>query len=342
MSSAGWSLEALLEPIDAEHPCGVSLEDLPPLTTLDAVRLFGQSRPADAPPGPDETRKPPDWGEIREQSLEGLAKSKDLRLLSYLAAAALRTDGLIGYFNTLSAAAAWLDQHWPDVYPLVDDDAMMRRNALNCFADPMAVLDRLRRTPIVESRQHGRFSLRDIDIAKGNLAPGPSEEKPDMAQVDAALGELPLEALTRLHQGAHDALAAVNRIDARMRDEGGPDMAPSLEQLSAQLGRLNLLLQAQVALRMPAEGPAGVEGAGGPAAAPGVIAVGSIANRQDAMRALDAVAEYFRRNEPSSPVPLLVDRAKRLVSKNFLEVLEDVAPDAVSVARAFGGLKDGE
>ena len=176
-----------------EHPCGVSLEDLPPLTTLDALRLFGQSRSADAPPGPDETRKPPDWGEIRAQSLEGLGKSKDLRLLAYLATAVLRTDGLVAFFDTLTAAASWLDQHWPDVHPLVDEDAMMRRNALNCFADPMAVLDRLRRTPIVESRQHGRFSLRDIDIAKGNLQPGPSEGRPDMAQIDAALAEMPLD-----------------------------------------------------------------------------------------------------------------------------------------------------
>ena len=61
-----------------------------------------------------------------------------------------------------------------------------------------------------------------------------------------------------------------------------------------------------------------------------MIAVGAIASRQDAIRALDAVAEFFRRNEPSSPVPLFVDRAKRLVSKNFLEVLADIAPDAVA------------
>jgi type VI secretion system protein ImpA len=217
---------------------------------------------------------------------------------------------------------------------------MARRNALNCFADPMAVLDRLRRTPIVESRQHGRFGLRDIDIAKGNLQPGPSENRPDMAQIDMALGEMPLEALMLLHQGAEGALAAANRIDARMRDAGGPDMAPGLEPLTAQFARLNLLLQAQVALRVPEEVPAGAEGGAG--TAPGTVAIGSIGSRQDAVRALDAVAEFFRRNEPSSPVPLLIDRAKRLVSKNFLEVLEDVAPDAVSIARAFGGLKDGD
>jgi len=57
---------------------------------------------------------------------------------------------------------------------------------------------------------------------------------------------------------------------------------------------------------------------------------------------LDAVADFFRHNEPSSPVPLLLDRAKRLVSKDFLEVLADIAPEALGVARAAGGLKDGQ
>ena len=66
----------------------------------------------------------------------------------------------------------------------------------------------------------------------------------------------------------------------------------------------------------------------------------TINSRADAIRALDAVAEYFRRSEPSSPIPLFVERAKRLVAKDFLEVLADIAPDAVSVARSAGGLKD--
>ena len=72
------------------------------------------------------------------------------------------------------------------------------------------------------------------------------------------------------------------------------------------------------------------------------MAVGAIKSRQDAIRALDAVAEFFRRNEPSSPIPLFLERAKRLVSKDFLEVLADIAPDAVPQARSAGGLAQGE
>jgi len=76
--------------------------------------------------------------------------------------------------------------------------------------------------------------------------------------------------------------------------------------------------------------------------AAGSVAVGEIASRQDAIRAIDAIAAFFRKNEPSSPIPLLLDRAKRLVSKSFLEVLEDIAPDSLTQVRQLGGIKSDE
>jgi hypothetical protein len=39
---------------------------------------------------------------------------------------------------------------------------------------------------------------------------------------------------------------------------------------------------------------------------------------------------------------MIVERAKRLVAKDFLEVLADIAPDAVMVARSAGGLRPEE
>ena len=54
------------------------------------------------------------------------------------------------------------------------------------------------------------------------------------------------------------------------------------------------------------------------------------------IRALDAVAAFFSKNEPSSPVPLLVERAKRLVAKDFLDVLADIAPEGFEQAKSRG------
>jgi type VI secretion system protein ImpA len=79
-----------------------------------------------------------------------------------------------------------------------------------------------------------------------------------------------------------------------------------------------------------------------PEDAPDAGAVGVIRSRDDAIRALDRVADFFRKSEPSSPIPLFLERAKRLVAKDFLEVLADVAPDALAQARLVGGVKQSD
>jgi len=327
--SARWDGQALLQPITEDQPCGENLEDTQLLASFDAFRLFGHSTTLDPTP---------EWGAIRDAAVEALNKSKDLRLLAHLGTALLWTDGLRPFVETLTIASAWLETNWSGIYPPVDEDAIFRRNALNCFADQMAVVDGLRRVPLVSHPQLGRFSLRDMEIATGQVPAGETDARPDEGQINAAFAEMPLDELRLLRQRVADAQAALHSIDARMRLEGGPEAAPSFDPLSAQLVRLARALRAQLALRPDAGEGAETESPG----ETGTKAVGAIRSRQDAIRALDAVADFFRHNEPSSPIPLLVDRAKRLVSKDFLEVLADIVPEAVGQARAAGGLRQGE
>jgi type VI secretion system protein ImpA len=342
--NARWDGQVLLQPISPEQPCGVNLDDSILLSSLDALRLFGQARSPEAPADPEgdekelsKARPPLEWDKIRADALDGLSKSKDIRLLAYLGTALLRTDGLPAFAGVLTTASQWLEAYWPQVYPALDEDAIARRNALNCFADPMAVVDRIWRLPLVTSRQHGRYSLRDIEIARGQAVPGPLENKPDEAAISEAFKELSLEDLTALDASAAGASAALTSIDARMRSEGGPEVAPDFGALVTHFAKLGRVCKEQLASRGEASGDAAASGDGSGQVA---FRAGAINSRADAIRALDAVAEYFRRNEPSSPIPLFVDRAKRLVAKDFLEVLADIAPDALSVARSAGGLKD--
>ena len=162
-------LEEFDRPVSAEHPCGEDLEDTQLLASFDAFRLFGQAVPLDP-----ETK----WPLIKAQSLEAIRKSKDLRLLSHFAAASLRVDGWPGFLGSLHAASNWIRTYWSTVYPHVDEDAILRKNALNAFADRMSILDGIRRMPIVENRQLGRISLRDVEIAKGQAAPSDTDSAP--------------------------------------------------------------------------------------------------------------------------------------------------------------------
>jgi type VI secretion system protein ImpA len=343
--SAQWDSQSLLQPITVDQPCGENLEDTPLLASFDSFRLFGRQMSLDTVP-PKREGEPevalPDWNEIKRQAIDALGRSKDLRVLAHLGAALIRTDGLPAFTETIQVASRWLETYWTTTYPLVDEDAIVRRNALNCFADRMAVIEGVRRVPLVSNRQIGRFSLRDAEIVAGQVTPSEKDPRPDQKQIDAAFLAMPLDELKALHQGVLDSIAALKRIDEQMRHEGGPEAAPTFDPLSAQLSKADKLLRAQLAMRPGAVTDAetieeATEG-GGPAR-PNLKA---IASREDAIRALDAVADFFRRAEPSSPVPLLVDRAKRLVSKNFLEVLEDMAPGGLDQARAVGGVREGE
>jgi len=267
-----------------------------------------------------------------------------LGVVVFLGSALLRTDGILAFTETLSAASTWVEHYWGQVYPLVDEDAFIRQSALNCLADPVAVVEGLRRAPLVSSRQHGRFSLRDIDIAAGQLRAQEGEQPPEETQIQAAFGATPIDELRALSESVTRARASLANLDAVMRREGGVEVAPHFEPLSTALQKADLVLRSRLARHPDAissaisdqESATGGNGTGAGA----VIAVGAIKSREDAIRALDAAAEFFRRNEPSSPIPLFLDRAKRLVSKDFLEVLADVAPDALPQARSAGGLKD--
>jgi type VI secretion system protein ImpA len=125
-----------------------------------------------------------------------------------------------------------------------------------------------------------------------------------------------------------------------MSSQGGIQAAPDFASLSVPLARTAKLISDHLATRAPAQGAEVPAEGAAPSANGGGVAVHGIRSREDATRALDAVAGYFRVNEPSSPIPLLIERTKRLVAKDFLAVLEELAPDALPQAKAASGVRD--
>ena len=325
-------MESLIEPISAEAPCGADLEDTQLLAGFDAYRLFGSDIPLAADT---------DWREIRDKSLAALAESHDLRLLAHLAAALVRIEGLNTLCKVITVADRWLGEHWDQVFPRIDEDAILRRNALNSLADRMAIVDAVRRTPVVSHRQLGSFSLRDLELATGQLTPTEADVKaPSSAQIEATLAGTPPDELAQLSGTVQAAMTALRNIVATMQTRAGFESGPDFDPLLRPLTRIDKLLTDHIP-GAAAHEPAGV-GASEDVPAMSTGSVTDIKSRQDAIRALDAVAAFFRSHEPSSPVPLFVERAKRLVSKSFMEVLQDIAPEGLSQAQLIGGIKNDE
>jgi type VI secretion system protein ImpA len=328
-------LSRLAEPIAVGNACGSALDDTQALAALEAYRVFGRIKAAG-----DE----PDWRAIRAASLDALADSKDLRVLAHLAAATLRSDPLPDALRVILLADTWLAQYWAEVYPRLDDDAVARRNALMFFADRLGIVDPLRRTAVVKDARLGSFSVRDFEIANGLLAATDPNAKPiSNDSIKSALSAADPRALTDLSDLALAAGGALQRIEAVMLERGGGSNAvPKLDALLQVLQRMQQMLAPYVL--QPAEPAASDVGESSSVGSNGTVSkaqeVGTIASRQDVLRALDAVMSYYRSNEPGSLVPMLAERTKRLVSMNFLEALAEVAPEVVDPVKKAVGVRD--
>ncbi|HXF45958.1 MAG TPA: type VI secretion system protein TssA, partial [Burkholderiaceae bacterium] len=77
----------------------------------------------------------------------------------------------------------------------------------------------------------------------------------------------------------------------------------------------------------------------GPSGAP-TRTVGPIRTREDAVRLLDQVCEWFAQNEPGHPAPYVIARARRLVHMNFLQIVRDLAPDGLKQVEDVVGRED--
>jgi type VI secretion system protein ImpA len=325
-------LAPLTEAISPESPCGIDLEYTQLLASFDALRIFGNPTPL--PPEMD-------WPAIREQALTALEQSRDLRILTHLAAALLRTEGVAGFAGVVAVAERWLAERWELVFPRLEEDALARQNALSCLADPMAIVAPLRRWVVINHRQLGTVTLREIERLTGQPDSAVTEVGiPDSAQVEAALALLPLQELSTLVAMLTAAENSLDNIVANMQQRVGVQAAPDFAPLTKPLKIMRKVLGEKLAARAQTNSTGLVSHTVEQAAPPVGTDSDEIRSREAAIRAIDAAMLFFRRYEPSSPVSMLLERARRLVAKDFLEVLQDIAPDGLPQARIVGGVRD--
>ena len=197
------------------------------------------------------------------------------------------------------------------------------------LCDPIQALGAVNKVPLVSSTIMGTYSYRDIQIASGSLQPANGENSEiALDQVDAAFRECPTEQTQQTLSHIGHAIECVDSIERQLNERVGLEQAPDLQSLAELLK----LQQKEVATRAGVDtGDEAMDQDTGDAATqqkaspPGVIN-----SRDDVISALERINQYYRKNEPSSPIPLLLDRAKRLVKMDFYEIVQDLAPNGMS------------
>ncbi|ALV07132.1 type VI secretion system protein TssA [Roseateles depolymerans] len=338
-------LDHLLTPLQDDAPCGPDLEyDAAFL----ALQTAGEGKPEQQYGDTVIPAEEPDWIKVWEQALALAERSRDLRLAVWLVRSGARLKGYQAALSGLALIQGLLERHWDHVHPQLDasdnNDPTMRMNALLPLASPEAALADLRAASL--TGQRGGPRVRDVELAFGNVDPGPNESAPSPQGLLEGLGALSASdpaLVERLQAGLTTVQAISTLIEQHLGAAQGPDFTPlirvlkPLAQVAAQLGGGTSAAADDVGAAAD-----GQDGPTGAATAVARIAVpaGVIASREDAMRALQRVCDWIELNEPSNPAPLLIRRAQRLMTKNFMDIIRDLVPDGLSEIERLAGRTD--
>ncbi|WP_171208212.1 type VI secretion system protein TssA [Ruegeria sp. HKCCA6948] len=337
-------LSSYLEPRGEEPPSGENLEYDPAFTDLEIAAQPGEERQMG-----DEivAAEEQDWSDVEDKALAVMDKSHDLRAAIYLAEAVLHTKGLPAFAAAVGYARSLLDEFWDTCHPELDEDdgdATMRINAVQGLSSSDRMVRALRRTGITDSRMFGRMTLRHLDVVDGRInMPADLEEIPDENSVAAAFKDTDDEVLAANAEAAAAALEDIAAIDAIFADKT-PGEGPSLDPLTEALKSIQQALAryadvGEVALDDASDSDDDAPVSSAAPAAAGPSGGGAINSPEDVTRMLDRIMDYYARCEPSSPLPILLERAKRLVNADFLTIIEDMAKEGLDEVRQIGGLK---
>jgi type VI secretion system protein ImpA len=326
--------------------------------------------------------KTADWAAVMEIATETLAtKSKDLRVASWLAEALVRRYGFPGLRDGLHLIRALQERFWDELYPEIEEGDLEPRAAPLVWLNEKLPLS-IRQVPLTQGVSGENYAWldwkesREVDnlgqeakaaaLADGKIA-GEQFDKTvestslayykilfeDLNQlfqeyeqldqaVDENFGQLGRQAptLRELKEAIEDCRTLVADI---VKKKGGLPPEPTASDLEpkAERGFFGRLLRSKEEL--PAQESQRIPEQSVHHAEPAVMSL-MPQDRPDAIRRLAAVAEYFRRTEPHSPVAYLVQRAVRWGEMPLEEWLRDVIHDenVLGQLRETLGLKDAD
>jgi type VI secretion system protein ImpA len=258
----------------------------------------------------------------------------------------LHVEGFAGYCTGLGIVKGIVERYWDGLYPALeegDPDPLARLNALSELWNT-PTLSELRGAVLVSVRGLGDFSLNDLLIAKGLHKPRPGATPPSPQHVLRGFETGTTPELAALAREALDNTKALETLVRPKAAGNGFDVTPLREVFGRAVTGLSEFVRAAVAPAGEA-GMAGVAGGepgddGAPATEMRMVPMpiaGEVNSRDDVVKLLDKICTYYEKNEPSSPVPLLMQRARRMVTMNFLEIMKDLADKGLPQVEAVAG-----
>jgi type VI secretion system protein ImpA len=364
-TAATIDIDSLLAPISESAPAGVDLRaDSSPTSTYYRLKdarsgARAAERRADAPPPPQEGEPvsaasagrilalSTDWQTILNLAPKALTeKSKDLEVIAWYTEGLLRAHGFAGLRDGLRLARGLIEQYWDQFFSLVDEEGMTTRLAplagLNGQGTEGTLIQPLRKVPLTQGRDDEVLAAYHFDQARAlkNLADPEQRARREaagdvsmerfMVGVNASGGEFYIGLLEDLD----GTVTELGLLGDALNERVGRD-APSTRDIAGVITEIRdnvaafskeLVDRARAAAAQGAPGAAQTGGAG--SADSSAAGGGPVRGRDDALRVLQQVAEYFRKNEPHSPISTSLDEIVRRAKMPFAELLAELLPDS--------------
>ncbi len=371
-------LEALLTPIAGDNPAGESLRYD---GTYDQIKEARREDEVLAQGDWARDLKVADWPKVIKVATDALLKkTKDLQIAAWLTEGVVKHDKhdrWVALRDGLQLLRGLHEQFWESVYPEIDpeDDEgplASRANVLAAFDARLGVI--VKELPLTAGQKYSylqyleskQFDIpENIDALESSQqekaaalkAQAEAEKKvtsEDWRKAKAATTRDFIEARAALVGECWDAFTALDaEMDAKFARET-PGLGAFKKSLDEIRTTVDLLVKEKQKAEPRADETGGAEdgeaaseegevrmmsGGGGGFAVSG----GAVRSRQDALKRLAEIAEFFRQTEPHSPVAYAVQRAVKWGNMSLEVWLADVVKDEATLGslRETLGLNSG-
>lgn len=344
--------DVLLKPISDEHPSGESTRYS---GLYDEIREARRADDASLSQGKWQTDlKTADFRKVIELSTSAFAtQTKDLQIGVWFCEALTSQFGFAGFRDGLQLLRRFEEEFWDTLHPEIDEGDMEgRANAIDWMNGEISIL--LKRIPLTAGEgfsylhweESTRFDIpediealpyEDQERFKALRAQAETENRKTGDQwrkAKAVTNRAFCETLSLTLEECFTELSNLDRVNEEKFDRnqvpGVNDLKKVLIDITAVTSKLLEEkreeepdpedFEEEVTEEIGEDGEVVVKK--GPA-----VATGAIQSRQDALKRLADVADYFRKNEPNSPVSSLISRAVKWGNMPFDVLVQDIIKD---------------
>ena len=343
------NLEALLTPISEDKPSGEYMRYSGIYDEISEAR-----RADDLPQGEWQTEsKTADFRKVISLAVPALEKeTKDLQISAWLSEALVKEHGFVGLRDCLRLVSGLQENFWETLYPEIDEGDMEgRANALSWME--MQTAYALKQAKItgytgysfldfedskkydipdniesLDSNEQTRYNTLRAEAEKENRVTA-NKWRAEMAQTKRQF----YEELNFLIDECWTAYTDVNRVIEEKFDRnqapGMNNLKKALDDVHSQVKKFLEEKRVEEPDEVTEETTEETVAADGTAVkvAGVATATGAIQSRQDALKRLGDIAEFFRKTEPHSPISYLLSRAQKWGNMPLELWLQDVIKD---------------